>query len=651
MGRVLVSVALCGCGAPATQTPRLAAPIGSHPSSASELAEVGNFADRGAPNGVVIWLRVPAPGRDIPLLGTLLGVGSIFDPNEMLNHKLGPSLSRTVDLSKPVDMTTSGLDDGVRIVLAAGIFDVSTFLSQVSHDFELVHKSQGRWQLLPKTKPTADRLECELWHAAPPVGARLICGTRAALIERQGEFLMAAARDSANRSNFHAEIPGKAAQDLLRKSAAQRDRKRTEGAHPEDAGERAGRAMGERWMSDWVLESSGFSWDLTLRRDSVDISQEMGFTHADSLFSTMLAGRTGVPKPVPDAFWQLPNDSDAALYWEGAEPELMRRQGVSLIHEMRAAMEADAELDSPPAKLDEMERTLGRLVLRGGAFEFAYGRDLNQAARALNEAAERASDRGPASGSADPALKKAQAQLGGWGLIGIEDESRGYLQALRDALRFATDKSKNPRKKGAKSSPPSPSNLEFVELPVPASAGLPSDTIHFAVRNEPNAKYVASKAKPPAPAPSAQHVIVVADAAQHLWLAIASDEALALARMRAVLRPEPATTLGASDDLRQLAKQPIAGLGFATLAGLNGLTLSADSKSEVLSSRNVLKQLWSLPKRGATRMPLWITRSQAGAGGQRSVVYNTRLTPDAIADLLATFMATSEPAMAEGEGE
>ena len=121
------------------------------------------------PSGVLLWVRVPAPGRDIPLLGTLLGVGS-FDPSEVASSKLGQALSRAVDLSKPVDLTTSGLDDGpMRVALAAGILDLDRFLGQVSGEFDVVHKSQGRWQLVPKAKARPGALVCELWHAACPV--------------------------------------------------------------------------------------------------------------------------------------------------------------------------------------------------------------------------------------------------------------------------------------------------------------------------------------------------------------------------------------------------------------------------------------------------------------------------------------------------
>ena len=306
-------------------------------------------------------------------------------------------------------------------------------------------------------------------------------------------------------------------------------------------------------------------------------------------------------------------------------------------------MEADDEHDYPKVALDRMEGSLRGLLLRGGAFELAYGQDLDQASRALNEAAAHASDRGPRSGSADPALKKAEAQLGGWAVLGIEDDSRAYLQALREALRYASDKTKYPRKKGAKAkpSPPSPSTYELREIPVPASAGLPADALHFVLRSQPNPKYVASKAKPAAPPPGTIHVLAIADSAQHAWIALSADEAQVLARIQALLSPVSAKTLGASDELRQFEKQQrVAGLGFGTLAGFSALGLSAESKPKVLESRNTLKQLWSLPKRGATRMPIWITRAQS-AKGSRRVTLHLRLTPDAIGDVLALFIGQS----------
>lgn len=647
----LVSGVLGACGTPAAQAPLSpGAPNAARAASSGELSEIGTFTDRGTPAGAVIWLRVPAPGRDIPLIGTLLGVGSMFDPTEVLSQKLGPSLSRTVDLSRPVDLTSSGLDEGpARLVLAASIFDAGTFASQVSQDFRVAHESQGRWRLVPKAKSPAGSLECELWHAAAPVGARLICATQPGLIDKQGEFLMAAARTRVDRSNVHAEVPGDAVREFSKQRSAQASKKERAAEAAEPPGARAGREMAERWIADWMRDSGAVSWDLTLRRDSVELSMGLGFSSVDSLFPTTLSGRREAVKAVPDAFWQLPNDSDSTLYWEGADPERMRRHAVAIVHEMRKSMEAEDEFETPPQKFDQIETSLNHLILRGGAFELAYGRDLNQAARALNDAAEHGAERGPRSGSADPALKKAQAQLGAWGLIGIEDDSRGYMQALRDALALATDKKEYPRKKGTKSVPSSTS-LYFREIPLPASAGLPASALHFSIRSEPNSKYVASKAKPPAPAASVYHVIAVPDAAQHLWVVLSSDETLALSRLHSVLSPEPGKTLGASDELRTLAKQPLAGLGFGTLAAINGFGLSADSLSDVRSSRSALKQLWALPKRGATRIPLWITRAQPGPGAnQRTVAYNVRLTPDAIGDLLAIYVAQPEQAEVESE--
>ncbi|HEY0468866.1 MAG TPA: hypothetical protein VGC79_31960, partial [Polyangiaceae bacterium] len=536
----------------------------------------------------------------------------MVDPSQVLSHKLGPSLSHSLDLSKPIDLTTSGLGTGpAHIVLAAGIFDPDTFLSQVRRDFQVLHQSRGRWRLLPKAKPTPETFVCELWHAPDPVGARLICGSEAPLIEQQGEFLMAAARSRVDRSNFHAELPGAAARAVLAKSADEQARKEDPSAATGDRGARAGRALAHQLVLAWGSDLSGFSWDLTLRRDSVEISQELGLARSDSLFATALSGRVAAPKPVPDAFWQLPNDSDVALYSEGAEPEPMRKHAAWLSRELRKGLEVDDEYEFPATQLDQLEQTLQSLVLRGGAFEVAYGQDLDRAAQLLNEAAERASDRGPRSGSADPALIKAQAGLGGWALLGIEDDSRGYLLALREALGLATDSSKFPRKKGAKPGTPSASTHGLRQLPLPASAGLPADALHVVFRSQPNPKYLALKAKPAPPAPSSYHVIAVPDSAQHVWFAIAPDEARALSHLRAVLRPEPDKTLGSSNELRQLAKEPLAGLGFASLAGLSSLGFSADSKAKVLDSRHTLKQLGALPKRGNTRMPIWITRAQS----------------------------------------
>ncbi|HEY3252889.1 MAG TPA: hypothetical protein VGJ91_03040 [Polyangiaceae bacterium] len=649
LGAIGLGAFLGACAAPAAQTPLSVSKPPATPALASgEFSELGRFQDHGVPSGV-IWLRVSAPGRDMPLLATLLGVGSLLDPSEILNRKLGP-LARSVDLSKPIDMTVSGLDDGqVRIALAGGIAQPDKFVAEVRQDFRIVHQGLGRWQLLPKAKPARDALSCELWQAAEPIGARLVCASQAALLEQQGEFFLAAARTSVDRANFHAELPGSTVKLALQKGAEQEARKYQASGTKDDEATRAGRALGRKLVDELAVDLSGISWDLTLRRESLEISQVVGFARTHSLLSASLSGQKGAERPVPESFWQLPSESDFALYSEGAERDSLQKFGAPWIQALRSASQADNEDELPSALLDRVEHALDSLLLRGGGFELAYGRDLERAAQTLKEAAEHATDRGARSGSADPALKKAQAQLGGWALFGLEDDSRAYLQALRDALSLAADKTKYPRKKAAKAPQPSPTKLEFRQSPLPAAAGLPPDSLHVVVSSEPNPKYLASKAQPAPPPPSSYHLIAVPDTARHLWFSLSPDEALALARMRAVLAPESAKTLGASAELRQLAKQPLAGIGFATLAGLSELSLSAESKSKVLDSRRTLKGLLALPKRGSTRMPIWITRAKFG-NDERRIAINLTLTPDAIGDLLATFLAPgSNPTLVEGE--
>ena len=640
LAMLFVSRALLACATPAAQT-ALSGSEQSGSTASGALAELGSFEDRGVPKGVVLWLRVPAAGRDIPLLGTLTGAESMLDPSEMLSNKLGPLLSRTVDLSRPVDMTLSGLDDdATQLALAVGVGNAKAFHDRVWADFGFVHKARGRWQIVPNAKPAPDALGCELWHAAEPVGARLICATSAALIEQQGEFFMAAARTSVDRANFHAEVPGSAVQLALEKQADEEKHEGPAAGDDDDAG--SGAALGRKLVTELARDLSGIGWDLTLQRGSVEISQMVGFSRSDSLLSASLSGRASAPKPVPETFWRLPSDSDVSLYSEGAEPEPMRRLAASWIHDLISAGQTDSEYTFSASMLDQWERALRGTLLRGGAFEIAYGRDLDRAATVLSEAAERARDRGPNAGGADPALKKAQARLGGWVLFGIEDDSQAYLQALRQALLLAADKTKYPRKNGASGpSSPSPagaSRYYLTERPLKPESGLPPEALHVVARSEPNPKYRASKTKQPAPAPSTYHLVAVPNAARHLWLAISPDEGLALARARAVLAPDPAKTLGASDELRQLAKRPLAGIGFCTLAGLTSLGLSAESKADVLASKQTLKELGTLPKRGATRMPIWITRAQL-AKGERRISVNLRLTPDAIGDVLATLMA------------
>ncbi len=614
-----------GCGAQP-----MGAPLAPQQPAPAALAtdasvEAQAFADPGVPAGVVIWLRAPAPARDIPILGSVMGIGALIDPSDVLTRKLGPRLSRAIDSSLPADFTVSGFeDDNSGMVLVTGIDDLHTFIGAVAADYEFMHVATGRWHMKRKM-PLDGALECEVWQAPAPVGARLLCASQPQLIEAQGPFFMSAARSQVDHANLHAEMSG-AAMAMAVKKGAESDGKLG------DSDERAGSAMGRQFVTDAVNDMRSLSWDLTLQHDSVELAQVLRFAKSESLFSVAVSGRSGAVQPVPEAFWRLPLDGDVAFYSEGAEPEPMRRVGARLFDGFNQIALQEGDEVIPIEILSQIEKVEQGLFLRGGAWQLAYGQDLTRASDALNAAAKATSG---TSKGVDAALTKAEAALGGWALLGLDDDSRGFVDALRSGLGIA--RLSFPHRKGAKPSPPSSTTETFGEIPIKPASHLPSGSLHFMVTSKPNPKFVAPHDGSGAVPRMTVHFVIVPDSAQHVWVGIARDEASAIARVQGVLTPDAQKTLGADSELRELAKAPVSGLGYGTLAGLTGMTLSAKSKADMLKSRRSLSGLWALPKQGASHVPFWISRNPSGAD-ERRVALTVRLRPDAIGDVLQNFI-------------
>ena len=119
------------------------------------------------------------------------------------------------------------------------------------------------------------------------------------------------------------------------------------------------------------------------------------------------------------------------------------------------------------------------------------------------------------------------------------------------------------------------------------------------------------------PAPFEFHIISVPDGDQHLWLGVAVDAATATSRAHGALFAEASKTLATNDELQALAKSPVSGLGYVTIAGVCEVDLSAKSLRAVRDSQRTLSRLWALASHGASHLPLWMTRQRvAGASAQ-----------------------------------
>jgi len=629
--QVLLGLGLVGCTkaapppASAAASPRVAA--ADNGTALSERVEFGNAA---LPPDAVFWCHLPAPARDLPVLGELTNLGALVEPSALLKRRFGPAIAGAVDLKRPIDgvmFTKDGVDmDGV---VAFGVADAASFAAQVQKQFALARVAAGRFRLAPKGSVDI-AASCELWQGPATVGARMICGKDESTIGKAGPFLLSPAPAGAGSASVHVEMPGPGLRLVLQKA----DRERKKPSEAQSPEELRGEELGREFVTQTTDAMDALAWDLTLHEKYVELAQEIRFEQSNALFSLLLSGRAGSHPVVPDAFWRLPPDSALAMYSEGAEPAPLRKAWAETVPRFLSAMNADVEVTA--AQNLEIEQVLSSTLFRGGGWEFAYGQDLRHAAVALDAPPKPLHTQSGKGSKEQARLQQFKEELNPWFVLGLEDDPSQLLEALRRGVKVSTQ-TLPPKKSGkAKATPPSPAVEHFSEAPLTSPSALPAGAVHYVLHTEPNKKYTPpADGSKPAAQPSSSHLIAVPEGGQ-LWIGMAHDEATAVNHLRAVLAAPPNQGLGADPTLRGLSATPPAGLGVATIAGFIGLTLS--TKQDIAGARRALSNLFASPAKGETRMPVWVTATGGGKTPRR-VSYHARLPPGAIADLLHFAMA------------
>ena len=635
-----------GLGACAAPPPRVAAPpsqplVVQHSAPKPAFAARGTF-DASAPvAGVMLWMRVANPARDIPVLGQLTGVGAVLDPTEILKNRLGPTLGAVVNQELPMDLSANKADD-MNVVLAGGIDSVDSFIDRTRAAYDLVPVADGRWRLAPKESPDPSWFSCELWQAAPPVNARLLCSDDPKTIAAHGPFLLSQHTKTRDGVSLHVEFPTQAFKFFLDQGNKKaKDKREDEDDDGDDKDDSAGDKLSKGTVDQLAAELTVIGWDVTLGDSSVQIKQDLGFSKTEGLLSLLISGHAAPHAAVPEAFWRLPAESDLALYFEGADPKPLRAAWSALVTQMVAI--PDAEFETPAAYRARQQRVLEGLGARGGAGVYAYGQDLQQTEKALEVELK------PAKSAALRAqLEALNGKLQGWFLLGLEDDPEQYIDSLRELAKLS--KVKNPPRKksvpGAdaaneqKNDPPSESNSRYAEVPLKKPSTLPKGSALFVIETRPNPKYPrkpGSKKEPPVP--TAWHVLAVPDG-KYVWLSLARDEASATSRAQALFATSGVNTLASNAELRQAASGSVSGIGYASIAGILALSLKANSTEQVTHSLKQLSSLWRLPAKGATHVPFSL-ENDGGNGVGRRLSLSTRLTPDAISDLLQLIMGAA----------
>jgi len=643
----MVGLAALGC----TATEPLAPPVtpAEAPAEAPRVAAASEASDA-EPADLMTWVRLAAPGRDLPVVGMLVPTNAnvnalLAHPELGLRVAVGGTLERAVALDQPADLVMPAPaqvnpKEG-RFAFAVGLQPRAADAAALRDVFR-VDKIGGHLRLEPTQPGVAGligkALTCEIWPAGPT--PRLVCASDAPLLDAYGPFLARGALRLASRAALYTKLPGA----WVRSSYAAQQKPRPAGQAPSDA-EEAGERFGQDFMEQYARDLAGISAELDLQRGQVEVVFEQTFERATSTAALVQCAHVGAPEGLPDAFWRAPNDADGAVFFQGAPPEVMKPIGARAFQEL-----ADAIPEMTAAARADMVAATRALFLTGGPAVVAYGHDRAAAQRALERLA--AAPPGPRPGKRpDPAgeraLLAAHAAVTGWTLVHVDEPSARWRDGLRELTRvmekrYPKDEPKaGPPSAGGAAPPPKKKESEsrmletWHEVPVKPADGLPPGSLHLRLASRPNPLHVPKGDASRSPSvPSDTHVLMAPDG-DGTWLAVAEDEAVARQKLLQTLAHHPGATLRERPDLGPLGGRSGAGAGFFTLAGILSLSLPDDTIDDLGRARALLAQGSALRRQGTAAIPVvWTATAGDGDAHACRARYAVTLGPEALGDVV-----------------
>lgn len=639
---VLVGLGALGLGC-AGAPPRPAEKAPAPPPVAAEVAAAGaEAAPEKEPGDLAIWLRLSAPGVDLPWFGALLPPGNpasvaLRHPGAMLNVMVGEGLASAIDLEQPLDFVAPAdeADGEARFAVAVGLRP-GTDPAALGEAYKVTARPGGV-AIEAAQRGSAGFLAapgaCEIRPGARGV-ARLVCASEPRLLDAYAPFLA--------RGTPPPE-PGVAVSLRVRSEGLRAARL---AAGKPDGDDDPGARLASRWIDEYLRELGGLNAELRLRGGDLELAVEQTILRARTVTSVAECARPGAPGALPEAFWRVPADADAAFSFQGAPPEVMRPlAGPALVEFI------DALPDLTAAERAEALTAMRGIFLTGGPGILAYGHPRASAERALEKlAAAPAKGAGKPDPGAEKALLAAHAAVTGWTMLHVDEPVARWREGLTAlALAGQGARAGGPALPGAAPAPAAPVRTEesrthdtWRVVPVTARERLPAGSFHLVNVVRPNPRYTPKDKDHGRAAPHDVHFLGAPDGAG-TWLVVAEDEALARAQLAQALSGPPARALAGRPELAPLRGQEGAGAGFVSIAGMVSLALPDDSAEEMLEARAPLAAAAVLPHRGAAPIPItWtsaaIGAAEAGARGCR-VRAAVTLGPSAIGDALAWFVA------------
>ncbi|HWA77696.1 MAG TPA: hypothetical protein VG937_35415 [Polyangiaceae bacterium] len=188
---LLLSWFLISCAHPPPAPVSAPAPVAA-PAKPDPFAVTAEWKPEAAEAPEAFWVRIKSPAQLLPRALKLAADPSLMgfsDLKAMAGLLLGGELSALIDFDAPMTVVfvKAANKQNPPFVTAVQLNDVAHFAPQRLGE-KLQPVGPGRWELV--FEDLTHDLRCELWHAAAPIGYRIVCGANDEEIARNAPFLL-----------------------------------------------------------------------------------------------------------------------------------------------------------------------------------------------------------------------------------------------------------------------------------------------------------------------------------------------------------------------------------------------------------------------------------------------------------------------------
>lgn len=665
-------LSIAGCGGAPPPPPVVAPkPVEPPPPPPPDLSAVPE------PAGLVVAGHLAKVGTT---LATVHGWSNLPMPqSEQLTELLtGEAIGPVIDVDQPVYFAVTVVGSGLRmkppmLAVAAAVKDPDKVKAALAERYKLVPGDNGTTLIQglgrashassdaqddddDDDKPSSggssgsgsggddegdDRgRTCELAPAAGDAPVRIVCGTSKQDVLTLGPWLTRTAPRTPATADLHIEVRTAPVKETISEG------KKLAGVMLASF---LGGGFRASWARDLVLAAASDAADLASDVDGLTLDLTLSDSSATETATLSLSGNTSVlarlatahPErsgPAPAAFWQMPADTDFAMFGRGMDDAAIGHARDLLTDALGGGLVQDG---AKSADAKAVASAIGKL-LTGAPLVYASGLDVAAARKLL--AAERALPPEASAGAAASAKHATAEEMLGWRVLEVDQPPATLAGALKD-LSTALGKPALLAALRGRNKDVTPIVLR--SAPVAKAAGLPSGTTHWILELPPPPVRHARKdddrdartkdAKTaPAPRPVTVHVFVAPDG-QRTWVGVGGDETVVAAKL-ALSTAGSGDNLGGRTDLASLKAASVGAAGFVTARGLSQLPveLRVLAAGQAWGGAEALDDLDQMPQKGASPI---LFSSTAKAGGPPSVVTSQITVPrGTIEDVVTTIL-------------